>query len=341
MTKARMSALPVLQYCGQSQRIREEMGSSRDAVIGSTFHAVCSGQPVSVDMMARLTKDELSQLGELIPPTPLRFEINGEAYTRSYADADKEVPLGITESGSYTAHGDASALANGTADMAWVIHPDKEGGPLAVVVADIKRSIYGCPDGPESLQVKGYAIALAHQCGADGYLTAIWDATEGEWHVGEWIDVWSQRAADDWARVKAAATNYGGEYSVGTHCFDCFARRRCPQWLLPLESSGEMLKSLATPDGLTNDKALEMLMTLKRLETTCEEAKEILKSYAHDTEIVDSLTGKRWAPSWSKGRAALDKKKLEQDNPELVQRYMSTGAPYATYRWMNPKKEKK
>lgn len=330
---ARMSALPVLQFCGQAQRLGESLGAGRAAAIGTAFHAKCSEHPQLVEIMARLTDDEREDVDSLIKPTDV--EVSGFALT--YDMAEKEIPVGITPDGKHCEYDDENALLRGTVDFDWLVH-DTVSNRKTVYVADIKRTAYAAPDGCYSLQVIGYAIALADKHGADGYVTGIWDATEGAWEWSEYVDMWSERAETNWQRVRASALNHGGEYSVGSHCTGCYGRKRCPQWLLPLDLAATSLEPFTREGGLTNETACQALLMSKRVEDTIKAVKEIAENFARDNNgIIDEERGKVWAPINVKGRTSFNSKQLEKDNPELAQQYISTGKPFQQFRWLNRK----
>lgn len=328
--KARMSALPVLQYCGQSQRLGESLGAGRAAAIGTAFHAKCSNHPDTANIIARLSDEEIEDLDTLIKPTDV--EIGN--ITLTYEMATKERPVAIDAMGCYVHYDDTAALVRGTPDFYWKV---VENGRTTIYVADIKRSAYATPDGAASLQVIGYALALVSENHADGYCTGIWDATEGQWDWSDWVDVWSTRAERDWERVKASALNHGGEYSVGIHCKNCYGRKRCPQWLLPLDLVDTSLAPFTLEGALNGENALKALLLADRAEDTAKAVKDILKHYAREEGGIEDGKGKMWAPCKSKGRASFDSNGLERDHPELAQQYIKVGMPFETFRMVKVK----
>src|SRR6185436_7901673 len=248
---ARFSRLPVLQFCGQSQILGEQGAGSRASAIGSAFHAKCAAihhpehRTHATALYERLTTKERELVDALIPPTPI--EVNGHELT--YENATKEHPCEVTRV--------AEVAVRGTADLFW-IH-DK-----IAYVADIKRTSFTAPDGPASLQVIGYAIAIAREFFCEGYFPGIWDATCGEWQWGAYVDLWSNEAVVNENAVLAAAANHGGEYNMGGHCSQCYGRQRCPQYLLPLDLADTSLAPFTAPGAITNENALEALMLAKR-----------------------------------------------------------------------------
>jgi cytochrome c5 len=333
---ARFSALPVLQFCGQGQVLGESMGGGRAAAIGTATHAVFSDDPKASEFMARLTPDERETVGEMKRPTPVVIG----ALELTYEMAEHEVPLALGSDGAYLAWAEVEApwglLVRGTADMCWTA---VVGGKTVAFIGDLKKTAYAAPDGPYSLQLIGYAIAFARKVGADGYYTGIWDCTEGEWQWSGYVDLWSEEHEANWERVRAAAKNHGGEYSVGSHCSSCYGRKRCPQWLLPPDLAATMLEPFTKAEALTHEAAAQALLLSKRAEDTIKAVKEICQHFANENDGILDGKGKKWAPVYSKGKTSLDRKALERDNPEIVQRYTVLGQPYATYRWINAKEK--
>ena len=330
---ARFSALPVLQFCGQGQLLGETLGAGRAAAIGTAFHAKCSADPAAELLLARLTDEEREDVAAMQCPTPVEVE----GVTFEYATADKEVPVALSKAGAFVAPDyvpEDEVLVRGTLDFAWIAEFD---GRRVALVGDLKRTIYACPDGPASLQVIGYAIAYSALVGADGYYTLIWDCTEGEWSVSEYVDGFSEQAELNWLRVKGSALNHGKEYSLGSHCTNCYGRKRCPQWLLPLDLAGTQLEPFTKPEALTHEHASAALLLAKRAEDTADVVRDLCKAMARDTGGILDGKGKKWAPVRSKGKLSLDRSTLEKENPDIVERYTVRGAPYETFRWIKDK----
>lgn len=335
MTRPRMSSLPLLQYCGQSQIVSATGGGGRNSAIGHAFHARCSGDEKAAEMALRLSDKERDTLDSLIPPTPIT--VNGAEL--HYAAAHKEQRVLMDESlQALNPDDEELAFLTGTVDLYWVVDAS---GQRTVYVADIKKSKYACPDGSASLQVVGYALAIASALSADYYYVGIWDATDGEWDWSECFDVWSSDHQLNVDRVLAAANNYGGEYNVGSHCHGCWGRSRCPQFLMPLELAEGMLEPFTRPEGLTSETALAAMLTAERVLETATRVKDLAKAYARDIDgLVDPAAGKVYAPVSCKGRANLDRSSLERDHPELVQSYTKYGSNYEQFKWLNINKKK-
>lgn len=329
MAKARMSALPVLQYCGQAQILGESSGAGRMAALGTAFHAVCSSHPDKDALLARLSDRERAEVDELIKPAPFTWE----GIELGYESACRERQIALDVNGLPCEYGSDEAFVQGTADLQFFVDLK---GKRTVIIVDIKKTSFAAPDGPLSLQLLGYAVAFARHFNADGYVTGIWDATSGEYSWSDWFDIWGEAASQHWERIVAAVKNHGGEYSLGTHCQGCYSRGKCPQYLLPLDMAETSLAALTTEDGLDDAKAVEALMLAERTIKTAEAVKERVKMYALENgKIVDEARGKVYRPIRIKGRATLDRKRFEAENPELAMRYTAYGSEYNQFRWVN------
>lgn len=321
---ARFSRLPVLQYCGQAQRLGELGAGSRASAIGTAFHAKCSEAPEFEQHYARLTPEERDLVDVLIRPTPIT--VNDVELSYDTAHKERKVSL-VNSSGE--------VVCAGTADLYW-LHDG------ILYCADIKRTSFTAPDGPRSLQVIGYAHALCEELGAAGYFPGIWDATEGEWQWGEYVETLTEQYEENHATLVAAAMNAGGEYNVGPHCGQCYARKQCPQYLMPLELAETSLAPFTAPGGITNENAAEALLLAKRAADTADAVIDRIKQHVKDNgAVVHEATGKMWRGKEQRGRAGLDSKALEADHPELVQRYTKFGNPFSVYRWVNIEGKKK
>lgn len=340
MSKPRMSALPLLQYCGKAQDISATGAGGRSSAIGTAFHALCSKAPDAEQLAARLSDKEREQLAELIPPKPILVGTSFDTSVElTYEEAHKEVRVLVRED-LMPVMSEEDAFLTGTVDLFWVFGK-------TLYVADIKKTSFAAPDGPASLQVIGYAVALlsileSEGLEIDGYYTGIWDATEGQWEWSDYVDIWSNEHQLNCDRVLGAARNYGGEFNLGSHCRSCYGRTRCPQYLLPPDVAGEMLEQFKKEGGISPETALPALLAAQRAVDSGEEVIRLLKAYADQSGgIPDPSSGKVYAPITCKGRVTLDRARLESENPELVERYSRTGTSYQQFRWLKPKKDGK
>lgn len=332
--KARMSSLPLLQHCGQAQIISSRGAGSTNSAIGTAFHAVCAGAENAAELVARLSDEAQAELRALIPPQPFLINDEFEPVTLEYKDAFKEVEVGLTARGGFVPKGSELAVVDGTCDLYWLLDLSAFGGKRVVYVADIKKSSYAVPDGAKTLQAIGYAIAIAAKEQADGYATGIWDATEGRWDWTPYVDVWSEEAERNLDRVIGAAKNFGGEFNVGSHCASCHGRSHCPQYLLPPELAETSLAPFTQPGALTHENALEALVFAKRAQDIGKRVEDLVKAYARENGgLVDQERQKVWMPVRCKGKTSLDRRALERDQPEIIERYTVFGADYEQWKW--------
>lgn len=326
----RFSALPVSQFCAKSAALN--LGAGRAAAISSCFHAKCAGDEKWRDMFARLSDEEQEELLDMEYPADLILETGAVI---SYAAALKEVPLALGEHCSALPKGHQDAITEGTMDGA-IIHN------RIAYVFDIKRSAWTSTEGPRSLQIKGYALAFCalHADEVDGYVTGVWVACDGVW---QWDDqiiyLDSEQCLKDWQRVRAAALNIDGDFATGPHCRNCYARLRCPAYLVPPDQAHGALAKYLTGQ-MTSDDALQLKRTLEAVKDTVEACSDALKAHvdAHGP-IIDKEAGKMFAKGPVKGKLALDKKALEADHPQLIQQYTRRLPDHHQYSWRNAPKE--
>lgn len=308
-------------------------GAGRAAAMGSAFHARCAdpdGQEAK-DRWNRLSQEEQSEVESWIKPTDIVLE---DGTILSYEHAKKEVPLGLTELGTYAPKGTTGNVTEGTCDLYWVV---EQGGVRIAYVPDIKRSEYTVADGPRSLQILGYALAVASLEKCHGYCAGIWAAKEGTW---SWGDLYLYGRDDDaimehWERIKAAALNDSEELSSGPHCQGCYGRKRCPAWMLPPELIGTSLAPFAEEGmAITSDQAVNLIGLVKRAEDMAATVKKLLQAHVKDGGVISDGKGKEWRPVVCQGRVGLDAKLLEKEQPDVFKKYYKPGAPYEQWRWL-------
>lgn len=324
MARARCSALPVLQYCGQAQIHSAQCGAGRSAALGTAYHGLTSGDR---EPYLRLSAEEQEKLDTLAPLTAFRTR---SGYVIEPEQWEHELPGSLCSDGSVEpekGHG----VIDGTCDLR---HQSPEG---TLYMVDIKlNGLFTEPDGVKSLQLLAYCVIHCRLVGADRFVPVIYDATEATWHEGEPVEHFSDDFEAIVERVIAAAANYGGEYSLGSHCSRCYGRSKCPQYLMP-DMGESALAPFTKEGGITKENAFDALMAVKRAEDTISEVKRLLKAYVEDNDGIPDGKGKVWRQTWVKGRAQLNRKALERDHPDIVQQYFEVGAPFCRFEW---KKEK-
>jgi hypothetical protein len=328
MPANRMSRLPIAEFCGRSGEL--DVGSGRAAAMSTAFHAMCEGDPAKIaPALARLTQKEVDEIKNWERPVLVHFDDGTEL---SYDSAEKESRVGIDARGRFELDAE-KALVVGTLDMAWTVEKERGCAQRICYVGDIKKTKWTTLDGPESLQLAGYGFALSAREQATHFCPGLWIAEDGEWVWGDLIDLESSRASDLWARIEHAATNQGGEFRTGGHCSSCWARLRCPAYLLPYERHD----SLAVLSGadLTNDKVLELLVATQQAEATIKVAKEFCNEYARRHGIDDPSTGKSYRAVQCQGRESAKVADVLEAFPEARQLgVVRRGAHYEMMRWV-------
>lgn len=320
----RPSALDQAFYCGQSAELNAKHGAGRAALLGSAFHAACSGSSNSQHLRSLLTIDERNQLDQMHSPLPIT--VNGVELV--YADAAKELPVGLTLDGQYAESGEV--LTAGTLDLAWTF---RHGEQRTVYVADIKKRTANVENGPDSLQLAAYGLAFASKVQADYLCMGLWDATDAFWLWGELVDMeWDAPALFE--RVKAAALNRG-EYVTGRHCMSCYACLHCPEQVLPAIAQQTELAAL-TDGSITPDNAPKLLRLATMMEETGKQARMLLKMYAKHGGIVRE-NGKVWGPSMRRGRESVSVKAVRDAFGDKADKVIKVGESFEVFAWTKEK----
>lgn len=326
----RMSSLPVAQFCGRASEL-SQIGSGRAAAQSTAFHAVCAGAADAEVKLARLTDDERAELRDWHRPADV---VLGDITLR-YADAEKELEVAITSAGRYCLPSDPDCLSVGHLDFAWLVTIN---GQRWAFVADIKRSEYTVSDGPESLQLHGYAMAYADKVGADVYVTGIWGAVEGTWWwAAEPVVLGSKRSVELADAVLHAAANKSTDYALGAHCSGCYGRLHCPAYVLPPEVAGTSLAPFSSGDiELSGEQAAQLLATIKRFRDTADKVEAEIKERVRRRLLeVENDNGKVYRPVECAGRLSLSKARLAAAgiDPEA---FMERGKPFERWGWVKP-----
>ncbi len=323
----RCSSLDITQYCGAAGTLSQLSASGRPAVQGSAFHAVCSDADDKNDWLMKLTKEERVEIGEWHKPAPLELDILGEGYRFLYKDATKEMEVALSSKGTYCLADNPDCITVGHFDMSWVA---QSGRRRIVIVGDIKKSAFTV-SGADTLQLTAYGLAVAEMVNADGYISAIWAATEGRWIVGKLVML--EDAGEEWARVKHAAMNVSERETMGNHCSRCYGWQRCKAYTF--KATDPALVGMMDGVLVTEDNAAEMLMQAEMLVRVGKLAKERIKLYAAK-HVVSDGNGKRWAQVNSKGReSVMGVKKLRAVMGKDAEKYIKRGGSIATFRWVN------
>lgn len=326
-TGNRVSLLDIARFCAKGPELSEKHGAGRAAAVSKAFHAKAANAPGWREEWQLLTADEREQVEALKMPGTIIMQEGDDRVELDYASAEKELLLGLTDSGSYADPTKRDVLLRGFMDFAWV--RDVRGQKVAYV-ADIKLNEW-TSSGPDSLQVMAYGFAYADLRGCDAFVTAIWSASQGTWEWGEWVDLSSAKAADLWATVKAAANNREGGFVTGQHCRGCYARLHCSEHVLPVNGA---LAELATGD-LTNGGALKALLAVQAAEEVIDKAKKTLQeAVRRGLQIRDPKTGKVWKPAKCRGRESMDLDAIKAELGDDARRFVKRGADYERFSWV-------
>lgn len=327
----RPSSLPIARFCAKSPAL--SLGAGRAAAMSTVWHARAAGKDWQ-DAYLRLTPEERADIDGWKVPTDIRLDENT---LLRYRDAHKETPVALGDYCEWVDPSDPNALTAGTCDFYWHIG-------RTLFVGDLKKSEYTEPDGPRSLQIVCYALALAakaahHGLAIDGFVCGIWHAEEGTWEWGDYVALDSDVCGQLWDEVRAAALHTEGDFNTGKHCRRCYSRERCPAYLVPPDGANESIVRFLTGQ-LTHESALELRLLLERVEKTAKTAKASLQIWADKNGGIKDGDGKVWRKVQCKGRPMLNATALEADHPELFREYYRQGAPYDQYRWVNEEKGK-
>lgn len=328
MTYVRPSSLGVAEFCPRSADLNEQSGISRSAIISTAWHAKLAGNDT---LVGELHPDERKEVASWGTPTTAEVsspEPRGESIILPYESAEKELHVQVFERDTL--------ITEGTLDFAWV---RDVGGQRWAFVADLKRSTWAIPDGPDCLQLAAYGHAYAALRGCVGYTPGLWSGTDSEWLWGTPVDLTSPEALDLWLRLKRAAKNDwrlkpkedDKRFVTGAHCKACYGRMRCPEWADLAEHA-----SNTETQEITNETAGYILLAAQALEERAERLKENIKAFAERGGVVrDNTSGKVFLPVATKGRESLDKEALLKDYPD-ASKYWRRGKPGQMFGWRKP-----
>jgi hypothetical protein len=326
----RMSILPISEKCGKAAELSAQHGAGRAAAMSQAFHATCAGKENARYLMAALSSSERDEVNLWKMPEPVEVL---DSVTLDYEDAVKELEIALDVWGDYTA--DLSeAVSVGHLDFAWVreIH-----GVKVAFIADIKKSIWTTPDGPDSLQLHAYGWAFAKMSGCAAYCTGIWAAEEGEWIWSlDMVTLNSPMGRAMLSRIMYAA-QHEGEYSFGDHCGQCYARLHCPEYFItPAAAATELAPFAVDKLAVSADLARKLLADCKRAEEFAEVVrKEIQELVRHGKLTITDTDGKIYGRVECKGREGVDIAKVRELHPELLKK----GAPFDRFQFLKPKRK--
>lgn len=338
MTYVRPSSLGVAEFCPRSAELNEQSGISRTAIISTAWHAKLAGNDT---LVGELHPDERKEVATYGTPTTAVVR-HDNAVTTVYADGTAQDQTVFTELDYESAEkelhvrvqdGNKGLVTEGTLDFAWV---REVGGRRWAFVADLKRSTWAIPDGPDCLQLAAYGHAYTQLRSCDGYTPGLWSGTDSEWSWGAPVDLSRPEALDLWLRIRRAATNDhrlktkedDKRFVTGAHCGACYGRQRCPEYAA-LTADGSVAE-------VTPENAAELLLKAKAMTELAERITDNVKAFSGRGGVVkDPTTGKVFLPVQCKGRLGLDKAAVEKAGIDLSQ-FQKRGNPYLQYDWRKP-----
>lgn len=327
MTYVRPSSLGAAEFCPRATELNEQSGISRAAIMSTAWHAKLAGNDT---LIGELHPDERKEVATYGTPTDALVTVaeGPEGVTQcllDYESAEKELHVQVFERDSI--------ITEGTLDFAWV---REVAGRRWAFVADLKRSSWAIPDGPDCLQLAAYGHAFSVLRSCVGYTPGLWSGTDSEWSWGTPVDLTSPEALDLWLRLKRAAKNDhrlktkedDKRFVTGAHCGACYGRQRCPEYA-----------ALAVVDGKAEEvsiderTAAEWLLKADAMAELSDRIRANVKVFAERGGVVkDPATGKRFLPVTCRGRLGLDKEAIEKAGIDLS-KFQKRGRPYQQFDW--------
>jgi CRISPR/Cas system-associated exonuclease Cas4 (RecB family) len=297
----RPSQLQMADRCGLAPRLAAlHPQSSLPAERGAALHAEIADW---LNEGKRPTSREVFALIEHLGSTLRAGRYRGEV----------PVELRDPETDELVTRGTADAIASGK-DL--------------TVVLDFKSGAEERVEPVESnLQLHAYALGVALVQGSREYRTGLVFLRE----QAPLVRVSRAYLPHEWwsvlDRIKAAVKRPPVP-TVGTHCNDCYQRRRCPAWILPAHAGPSVLEPFTRPAGLTPQNAARALQIVTAMKDVVTIAEAHLRDYAR--EVGGIVEGDRvWAPQ-VRTRKTADVAALEQDG---LGAYVRQSEPYEVYRW--------
>jgi hypothetical protein len=291
----RISSLPTAEFCPKVDRIGLDVETTQSAR-STIFHEYCDTGVWPKDLNTLPTADR-EEISKWRVPMPFVYRVGDVTHALQYKNAYREtrvaldkdfnfVPISLDIPQSEIATRHPEAMVVGHLDMAW----DIEGHDL-VIVSDIKSSIYAVKEGCDSLQLHGYGIALAKFLKRGRYLTSIWDASEGKYHVSpNAVEMDGFEVAGIMDRIRIAATERDGNFRVGSHCSHCWKRSHCPAHLVDVPE-GEFKAILS--GQATEADVREAIIKKKQIADLQKRVDDGIKAWVRQHGHVRSEDGKR------------------------------------------------
>lgn len=336
MTYVRPSSLGVAEFCPRATELSEQSGISRSAIMSSAWHAKLAGNDT---LIGELHPEERKEVATYGTPSPAKVTLDNDTWLGlDYESAEKELHVQLFERDVL--------ITEGTLDFAWV---RTVAGRKWAFVADLKRSTWAIPDGPDCLQLAAYGHAYANLRGCDGYTPGLWSGTDSEWSWGKPVELSSPEALDLWLRLKRSSRNDyrlipenkpdQRRFVTGAHCGSCYGRQMCPEYAvlsyLPGEDE-ELTGKFVSQYEVREDNASSILLHAKAMAEAAERLIDNVKVFCDRGGVVkDPATGKVYLPTVTSGRESLDKEALLKAYPD-AKSFWRKGKPGKMFSWRKP-----
>ena len=333
----RISSLPTAEFCPKVDKIGQDIESTQ-SLRSTYFHAYCDtgAWPKGVE---HLPEEDREEIEKWRVPLPFVYKVGDVTHALQYKNAFRETRVSLDHDFNWVevdadcpqediAERYPQVMITGKLDMAWVLREYD-----LVIVGDIKSSIFAVSDKTDSLQLHGYGMGMAAKYKVGRYVTAIWDACDGQWFVSyNAVEVDGFDGEDLRVRIRKAATERDGNFLTGTHCRSCWKRRRCPANLVPVSDAELAPLFNGTAKEADVRRALVRISAMGEL---ANEAKEACKAWFDQHGYVRSEDGKKvWAPAMRKGKSKLDEKAVARalGKPNLSE-FMVPGGEFPQFSW--------
>jgi hypothetical protein len=335
----RISSLPTAEFCPKVDKIGLDVESTQSAR-STIFHAYCDTGVWPAEIV-NLPEADREEIQKWKVPMPFIYKVGDVTHALQYKNAfrewrvavDKdfqavEVPIDVPQNDIERLY--PQVMICGHLDMAWVL-PEYD----LIIVCDIKSSIFAVKEGHRSLQLQGYGLAACAATGIGRYLTAIWDASDGQYYVAkEAIEADGFEAADIRSRIRIASEDRDGAFRTGTHCSGCWKRSQCPAHLVNVPE-GEFKAVLS--GQATEADIRRALVAKKQIEDLKGAVDNAIKSWVEQHGPVRSEDGrKHYRCELRKGKPKLDEKKVANAlGVETLEDYKTRGGEYPVFDWRN------
>jgi len=300
------------------------------------FHAYCDTGKWPAELRT-LPEADIEEISKWRVPMPFVYKQGNATHALQYKDAYRETRVALDRDFNYVrvdpelpqneiAAKHPEVMTVGHLDMAWVVED-------LVIVCDIKSSIFAVKDRCDSLQLHGYGMALAVFLGKSRYVTAIWDASDGKYHVSNHaIELDGFEAEEIKDRIRRASEDREGSFRTGTHCSGCWKRSHCPAHLVDVPE-GEF-------SALLSGKAMEAdvrqaLVKLKQLGDLTNRVGQACKDWVSQHGPVRSEDGKKqYQCEMRAGKEGLDREAVQRAlGVDNLNDYMKQGQPFPVFDW--------